>query len=320
MDYSEFNDEVNRLNRGSYAGLPVVEAPGSDGAPPEGLPAPESAAWRVSWSWRSDGFETNFRHFLTVVDPTKVSALIVGDWGNAYESSSEQAVGLLVEHADRFPALRSLFLGAIASEECEISWIRQSDVTPLLEAFPSLERLEVRGGSGLLLRPVRHDSLRVLRFETGGLPAEVVRAVGASDLPALEYLEMWLGTSDYGGDATVADLAPVLSGERLPALRHLGLQDSEIQDEIAAAVASAPVVAGLGSLALSMGTLTDEGAEALLSGQPLTHLGRLDLHHHYLTDMMVKHVEAAFAGTGVEVDLSEQEEPDEDWRYVAVAE
>lgn len=320
MDYSEFNDEVDRLNRGSYAGLPVVEAPGSDGALPEGLPAPEAAAWRISWDGRSDGFEANFRHFLTVVDPAKVSALIVGDWGSAYETSSAQAIGLLVEHAGRFPALRSMFFGAIASEECEISWIQQSDVTPLLEAFPSLERLEVRGGFALLLRPVRHESLRVLRFETGGLPAEVVRAVGESDFPALEYLEMWLGTSDYGGDATVADLAPILSGERLPALRHLGLQDSEIQDEIAAAVAPAPVVAGLESLALSMGTLTDEGAEALLSGQPLTHLRRLDLHHHYLTGPMVKHVEAAFAGTGVEVDLSEQEEADDDWRYIAVAE
>ncbi|MFD0891882.1 leucine-rich repeat domain-containing protein, partial [Streptosporangium algeriense] len=111
----------------------------------------------------------------------------------------------------------------------------------------------------------------------------------------------------------------ILSGERLPALRHLGLQDSEIQDEIPAAVASAPSLARLESLALSMGALSDEGAEALLSGQPLTHLKRLDLHHHYLTDPMVDRVRAALPG--VEVDLSEQEEPDDDeWRYVAVSE
>ncbi|MFC7639817.1 hypothetical protein ACFQX6_01220 [Streptosporangium lutulentum] len=43
-------------------------------------------------------------------------------------------------------------------------------------------------------------------------------------------------------------LEPILSGERLPTLKHLGLQDSEIQDEIASAVASAPVVARLESL------------------------------------------------------------------------
>jgi hypothetical protein len=203
-------------------------------------------------------------------------------------------------------------------EESEISWIEQSDITPLPTAFPNLERLEVRGGTGLGLQPLRSDTLKVLRFEAGGLPAGVVRAVGASDLPNLEHLEMWLGVDDYSGDATVADLAPVLSGERLPSLRHLGLCNSELQDEIAAAVAGAPVVAGLESLDLSMGVLTDEGAEALLSGQPLTHLKRLDLHHHFLGDEMVKRVRATLPG--VDVDLGEHQRPRDEWRYVAVSE
>jgi hypothetical protein len=162
----------------------------------------------------------------------------------------------------------------------------------------------------------------VLRFESGGLPPQVVRAVGESDLPALEHLELWLGEENYGGGATPEDLAGILAGEWLPSLRYLGLQDSEIQDEIAAAVAAAPVVARLETLSLSMGILTDSGAEALLSGQPLTHLKKLDLHHHYLSDEFMKRITAALPG--VEVDLSEQEEGDDDgeevWRYVAVSE
>ncbi|MEV8634529.1 STM4015 family protein [Streptosporangium sp. NPDC051023] len=326
MNLSEFSDADGALRNGTYAGLPITPVPKRGEPLPQDLPAPEAAAWRIGHWEDDDGqeFEAAFRHFVATLDTAKVAALIVGNWGGAYNNSSAKAIGLLTEHADRFPALRSLFFGAMASEECEISWIQQSDVTPLLTAFPLLERLEVRGGSGLLLRPVRHDNLRVLRFETGGLPASVVRAVGDSEFPALEYLALWLGTSEYGGDSAVADLETILSGERLPVLRHLGLQDSEIQDEVAAAVASAPVVARLESLSLSMGVLGDEGAEALLSGQPLTHLKRLDLHHHYLTDPMVDKVRAAFAGSGVEVDLSEQEEPDEDedddWRYVAVSE
>ncbi|GLX05042.1 STM4015 family protein [Microbispora sp. NBRC 16548] len=302
----------------SYAGLPVVEI-----APEEQeIPDPASVAVRISSGWDDYDIEDAFDALLKRVDTAKVPALVIGGWEDCYGTSSDFLVGLLVDNAARFPGLRSLFLGAISSDEAEISWITQSDVTPLLEAFPRLERLEVRGGTGLELRPVRHESLRMLRFETGGLPAEVVRAVGACDLPALEHLELWLGVEDYGGNATVADLAPILSGERLPALRHLGLQDSEIQDEIAAAVASAPVVARLESLALSMGTLTDAGAEALLGGQPLTHLHTLDLHHHFLTDAMVARVTEALPG--VEVDLSKQEEAEEDegevWRYVAVSE
>ncbi|MFC7639818.1 hypothetical protein ACFQX6_01225 [Streptosporangium lutulentum] len=66
--------------------------------------------------------------------------------------------------------------------------------------------------------------------------------------------------------------------------------------------------------------LGDEGAEALLSGQPLTHLERLDLHHHFLTDPMIERVETAFAGSGVRLDLSDRQDPDEGDRYVAVAE
>ncbi|GII00244.1 STM4015 family protein [Planobispora takensis] len=318
MDHTEFNDRVSNLSEGTYAGLPIAFAPEKDDD--EELPAAGEAAWRLSVETydAEESFEEQFTRFTAKVDTTAVKAIIIGSWEDAYEDGSSTIVRLLTDNAGRFPALRSLFLGAMEGEECEISWIQQSDVTPLLEAFPLLERLEVRGGSGLELRPVRHGNLRILRFESGGLPAGVVRAVGGCDLPALEYLELWLGVEQYGGDATVADLAGILSGERLPALRHLGLQDSEIQDEIAAAVAAAPIVARLESLSLSMGSLTDTGAEALLSGQPLTHLGRLDLHHHYLSDVLVERVRKALPEA--EIDLSDQEDIRNDWRYVAVSE
>ncbi|MEU8382643.1 STM4015 family protein [Streptosporangium sp. NPDC048865] len=316
MDHTEFNDHVDGLYRGDYAGLPIV------GLRPPGAPMPPAgeAAWRVSVRVydAKETFEEHFARFTEAVDTAEVKALIVGGWEDAFEKEASGPIRLLAENAARFPALRSLFFAAMPQEECEISWIQQGDVTPLLEAFPLLERLEVRGGTGLELRPVRHEHLRVLRFEAGGLPASVVRGVGMSELPALEYLEAWLGTSEYGGETTAADLKDILSGERLPALGHLGLQNSEIQDEVAGLVASAPVVARLRSLSQSMGVLTDEGAEALLSGQPLTHLDRLDLHHHYLSDAMVERLKAAFSG--VELDVSGKQEADGEWRYVAVAE
>lgn len=296
----------------SYAGLPVVEfAPEN-----QEIPDPASVAVRISSGWDDYAVEEAFDALLARVDTARIPALVIGGWEDCYETSSEFIVGMLAGNAAWFPGLRSLFLGAISGDEAEISWIRQSDVTPLLEAFPRLERLDVRGSDGLALRPVRHERLRVLRFECGGLPAEVVRAVGESDLPALEHLELWLGVEQYGGDAAVADLAPILAGERLPALKRLGLCDSPAQDEIAAAVAAAPVVARLEELSLSMGELTDAGAEALLGGQPLTHLRRLDLHHHYLSEAMAARIVAALPG--VEVDLSERM-PDYE-RYVAVSE
>ncbi|WP_053174876.1 STM4015 family protein [Nonomuraea sp. SBT364] len=301
----------------TYAGLPVARFFGEDDA----LPEPGEVAWRLGTSeWDEGPYAIGelLDRFFASVDTERVTALVIGAWEDCTDDDSSHLVERLVAEAARLPALRSLFFGAVVVEEAEISWIQQSDVTPLLKAYPRLERFDVRGGAGLALSPVRHEALRMLRFETGGLPSAVVRAVAASDLPALEHLELWLGVSEYGGDATVADLAAILSGEHLPALRHLGLQDSEIQDEIAAAVASAPVVARLGSLALSMGVLRDAGAEALLSGQPLTHLRKLDLHHHFMTEAMTTRLAAALPG--VELDLSGSEWSERGWTYVAVSE
>lgn len=305
---------------------PDDEADEGEEAP---LPPADSVAWRLSYSpyhdtVPGDDFGVVWESFVATVDTSAVRALIIGPWGEVYDNSSASVVELLTSNAERFPALEAVFIGDLVMEEAEISWIEQSDVTPVLEAYPRLREFGVRGGSGLVFRPVRHEHLRTLAFEAGGLPARVVRAVAESDLPALKQLDLWLGVDQYGGDATPEDLAPILGGERLPALRSLGLKNSEIQDEIAAAVASAPVVARLHTLDLSMGILTDTGAEALLSGQPLTHLRQLDLSHHYLSDTMMARLREELRGSGVDVDLSGQEEADEfdgrEWRYVAVSE
>ncbi|OQR66062.1 cytoplasmic protein [Streptomyces maremycinicus] len=315
-------DHLNALYR-----LPAHTFPGPGGGT-GGLPDPETVAWRVT----SDVYDADedwtkaFSRFCSAVDTTRVRALIVGAWQEAYDTDPSDVIEALVAARDRFPALRAVFLGDMVGEECEISWINQTDVTPLLAAFPALEELGVRGGSGLRFPAVRHSALRRLVIETGGLPAEAVRGIGASDLPELVHLDLWLGTPEYGGDSEVADLEPILSGERLPSLRHLALRNSEIQDAVAAAVASAPVVARLEVLDLSMGVLTDEGAAALLGGQPLTHLKKLDLHYHYLSESLQERVRRTVETAGVEVDLDRddaEEDSDDDgtpWRYVAVGE
>ncbi|WP_433335740.1 STM4015 family protein [Spirillospora sp. CA-294931] len=297
-----------------YAGLPVA-AFYEEG---DGRSAAGSVAWAVRTMFDEKPFDDVFASFLDTVDTSQVTALLIGYWGASYDEKCADPVALLAAAADRFPRLRSLFFGDITAEESEISWIEHSDITPLISAFPDLERLEVRGAQGLSFDPFRSTALKVLRFESGGLPSRVVRSVAACDLPNLEQLDLWLGTSEYGGDSTVADLAPILGGERLPALRRLGLENSEIQDDVVAAVAGAPIVARLETLSLAMGVLTDRGAEALLSGQPLTHLTRLDLHHHFLSDTMMERLRAALPG--VEVDLDDLQDRDDDWRFTAVAE
>ncbi|GAB1817827.1 STM4015 family protein [Herbidospora sp. RD11066] len=272
----------------------------------------DAEAW-----WLNLDYRGLMASFFDKVDTRRVRALVCG---RADDPEGDYAI--LAANAHRLPELRALFLGAAGPEQYEITWITQCDLNPLLAAFPRLERLEIRYGSEeLALGPLRHEALKMLRIESGCMPGELVRSIGASDLPALEHLELWLGIREYGGDHTAEDLEPLLTGERLPSLRHLGLQNSERQDEIAAQVSTAPIVARLESLALSIGELTDVGAEALLGGQPLTHLRALDLHHNFLSRAMIDRLEKALPG--VDLDL----ERAGDWSdgvevtpYVAVAE
>ncbi|MFD3495186.1 STM4015 family protein [Streptomyces sp. NPDC058690] len=307
-------------------GLPAVDFQHATGEAP--AQAADAAAWRISVDPYDDEsemtWEEAFQAFLGTVDPGGVRALIIGQWGEATDETSSYPIGLVIAAADRLTSLEAIFVGDMTREENEISWIEQCDVTALLTAFPALLELGVRGGTGLTFSPSKHDRLRSLTIETGGLPVGVIHGILDSELPALERLDLWLGVSEYGGDADVMDLAPLLSGSRFPRLHHLGLRNSELQNEIARAVASAPVVAQLRTLDLSNGTLGDEGAAALLEGQPLMHLERLDLHHHFLTEPMERRIKEALEPHGVQVDLSEREEP---WggrgvegRYTTVAE
>ncbi|MBA3469194.1 MAG: STM4015 family protein [Herpetosiphonaceae bacterium] len=249
----------------------------------------------------------------------ETTALVFGMW-SADGGDSAGIVEALVAGRDRLPKLQAIFIGDILYEEQEISWIQQSDVSPLFDAFPKLEHLCIRGANGLSLGALRHANLRSLVIQSGGLSRAVVAEVSAGQLPSLEHLELWLGDPNYGGDATVEDLAPLLAGGLFPKLRYLGLRDCAFADELAVAVATAPVLEQIKVLDLSLGVLSDAGAAALLASPAVAKLELLDLHHHYMSDELVERIKAL----GIQVDVSDQQKADinddEINRYVAVSE
>ncbi|MEU0236182.1 STM4015 family protein [Nocardiopsis sp. NPDC006198] len=330
-----------------YAGLPVVEFPASgtweerfarireQGGDPRD---PAATAWRLRTSAGvrtppEDECTDYLARFLSEVDTERLTALVVGEWSYANEGGMYQAADLLVEHADALPNLRSVFFGDITFDECELSWISQPDLAPLVAAFPRLEALTVKGADGmdgrLGLHVPSHASLRSLTLQSGGLPGRVVREVASSGLSALEHLELWLGMEDYGGSTSPQDLAPVLSGEAFPRLRYLGVRNAEKWAEWVPVLAEAPVLAGLEVLDLSLGILTDQGARELVDrAGAFAGLRRLDLHHHFLGEETVERVRAAFAGSGVELDLDagrddddeEYDEDEEPYYYTAASE
>lgn len=262
-------------------------------------------------------FDQVFDRFLQSPGVAETAALVIGDWGGAGSgSTAEVVIKALVRAKDKLPNLRALFIGDMVSEESEISWIQQTDLSPLWPAYPQLELLQIRGGTGLALPNMALPRLHTLIIQSGGLGGDVVRQVGAANLPELTHLELWLGSDNYGGDSTVNDLKPVLDGAVFPKLDHLGLRDCEYADALATALATAPILGRITVLDLSLGTLSDTGAGALLAAENLKRLRRLDLHYHYLSaDMMAK-----LAGTGVAVELGEPHDGDDDDRYCAVSE
>ena len=255
---------------------------------------------------------------LAQPDVNRLSALIVGAWSGACEGQgSAEIIKKLAASAPRLSGLRALFFGEMTYEECEISWIVQSDVAPLLQAFPRLEVLRIRGGSGLQISRTRHESLRELAIETGGLPRSVIRELFLCEFPNLEHLELLLGEPNYGFDGGIEDLQPLLSGRLFPGLRFLGLMNSDRANEIAAVVVNAPILARIESLDLSMGNLDGEGVRSLMGLSDASNLKRLNISHHYASDEEVAQLADALS---CEVIADERCDPEDEWRPIVHAE
>jgi hypothetical protein len=291
----------------------------------KGLPDPQNNFPRIGISYDDYDKKTTwidrFSAFLDHPDAAQVTGVVIGAWDYEFGGGQSEAIVEAIASArDRLPRVEAIFYGDITSEECEISWIQQSDVTPILVAYPALKYFAVRGGTGLHLGHVQHNNLQTLIIQTGGLDAQVVRSVLKAELPALEHLELWLGDEGYGATTTIDDLQPLFSGELFPNLKTLGLRNSQIVDDIAKAIVNAPILSRIQTLDLSMGTLTDEGAAALLESPAVKQLQKLDLHHHFCSQETTEKLQQL----PIEVDVSEALTPDdydgEIYRYVAVSE
>lgn len=173
--------------------------------------------------------------------------------------------------------------------------------------------------NGVFNPPLKHDNLKALTIESGGLSREIITQFCQLELPALEYLELWTGKDEYGGTSSIQDLMPIISG-KFPKLKYLGLRNSEYADEIAFALVDSPITKNLIELDLSMGILIDRGAEALLNCSAIHQLDTLDIRDNYLTDEIVQR----FNQLDIEVLNDNQdyvdEDDEDDQRYCTVGE
>lgn len=287
-------------------------------APGQPLGDPDSTIHRLSVEYDEETQWTELLSaFLEQPGVEQSRGLVVGWWSpDDVEVGPEAVVEALVAARDRLPNTRAVFMGDITYEECEVSWITNGDLSPLLAAYPDLEHFGVRGGNSLSLGQLQLPRLQTLTVQSGGLDASVVREVMQADLPELRHLELYLGTDNYGATATPEDITPLLDGDLFPKLRYLGLRDSDRADEFAQVIANAPILERIEVLDLSLGTLSDEGAAALLASDKVKRLNKLDIHHHWCSDATVDQLGLL----GIEVDSSDQQDLEDDWRFVAIGE
>lgn len=280
-------------------------------------------AVRVAAQWDAEGpTVTEVLRAMLKLDSAKfLHSLAVGVTDLEGDTNFDE-VTLPLSKVGKLPSLRRLTLGDYTYEDQEITWVVVGNVGRLWPVLPNLEYLKVRGG-GIELGDVEHPHLQELVLETAGLPKKAVRSLATARLPALTRLEVWIGneerSEEHGEHSDIDDLRPLLSGEGTPTLLHLGLRNSDYEDDIAVALCTAPVVKRLKSLDLSMGTMAEVGAQALVEHAiAFEHLESLDLHENAVDEPHVAALNAAF---GDRVIIGEQEPSDDaDDRYVSVSE
>ena len=163
------------------------------------------------------------------------------------------------------------------------------------------------------------DLPRLKRLEviTGGMSEACMRSFANAKLPAAESIELWFGSANYGAGGTVLDLAPLLAGDGVPKLEHLGLMNSELSDAICVALATSAILPRLAELSLAYGTMTDDGARALAATPAaIAYLKRLDVSNNCLTEVGIDVLRAACDG----VVADGQKDAGDAHRYVSLSE
>ncbi|MDJ0733181.1 MAG: HEAT repeat domain-containing protein [Nostocaceae cyanobacterium] len=211
-------------------------------------------------------------------------------------------VDILFKNRKILNNLKALFIGDVEINKFRKSRLGIGDISLLIEGYPNLELLHIRGYcqdldcSGVS----RHNNLKTLIIETADISDIEVDIICSLNLPALEYFELWIGRNrHYVGNSNnlINNLKPILFSESFPNLKYLGIRSSEHADEIADAIAESsfiaesPIIDNLSVLDLSMGNLTDEGLKILLEFPAIRNLHTLDISHNCVTEDFLEEVE-----------------------------
>ena len=116
-------------HRFSFAGKKVRDFTG------EAIPDLAEFAIRVKLEYdEGKTWAEKFQKLLELPNSKDLTALVIGSWDaeNMFDVGSGPVVEALVAARDQLPNLTAIFLGDVIYEECEVSWIHQSDLSRFL--------------------------------------------------------------------------------------------------------------------------------------------------------------------------------------------
>jgi len=261
--------------------------------------------------------------YLETNNICEAKKLIIGAWEEPFDCGPEDIIKYLVENKNKFPNVESMYIGDMDSEECEVSWITQSNLAPLLDVFP-LKTLEIKGSIDLRLENANSETLEKLIIISGGLSKNLLKDIVDAKFPNLMHLELYLGVDDYGFDGDMDDIIPFMIRENFPNVKYLGLKNSEKQDEICEEIFKSNILENLEVLDMSLGTLGDKGAELILENVgKIAHLSKLDLTYNYISDENIEKLQnkVNVLSTEVLIDRDDADyDEDDEWRYPYITE
>jgi hypothetical protein len=178
--------------------------------------------------------------------------------------------------------LRKLVIGDNIDQ---ISWYHVGNMSKLWKGVPGLASLDIIGGD-MTLGTIEAPNLRHAMFKSGGLGKATVKSIATAQWPKIEDLRIYFGDENYGGDATIKDVQPLLDRTDLKSLATLGVMNSEppLTEALVKALPTAKILRGIKHLDLGCGCLTDELAQQLGAHKDaFAHLETLDVSQTYLT-------------------------------------
>jgi hypothetical protein len=167
----------------------------------------------------------------------------------------------------------SFTVGDMGYDTCEISWIRNGNVTPVFTNLSNLVCYKSQGCGNMSMDITYHPKLSKICIISSNLSGSFVSSLLESEFPALIHLELWLGTRDYGRSCDARDLAKLLATkeeietnglEVFPSLEHLGIINTQNTDEICPMIAASALLRRLRVLHLEHGELTANGVKHLV--------------------------------------------------------